>query len=129
MGILAGKTSLRSQFHKLTAAELTAGGGSADQANAAFWFKLNQPTQILYLDNTLTNATDDPVDVNIYLVGPDREPDVTANRLLFNELPGLRTLTYSVGDAPILSFEVGIQFFVSYSDVPTAGVIRAFVWG
>ena len=120
--IFTGKLGLRHQFAKLTAADLAAANS---QATAKLLGRMRMESRLNFMDNTLDT------DIAIYLVHPQADPSVVANRLFWIEIPSNRVVNYDVGIAPGLMFDPGTRIYVTYigGAAPTTGAFRVALWG
>lgn len=126
MSMFSGKRALRTQFNKITAATIAT---ATDLATSQLLLTFSNWGRLAFLDNTLTDAGENPIDVAIYACHPEADPTDDANKILWFELPGLRVINYSVGGAPGISFDPGTRLYVHVvSGTPAAGALRVAVW-
>ncbi len=121
MSIFMGKSALRHSFKELSSAELI---GATNKATAKLWFCLNTAGRM----NFMMNDTD--AKLVVYLVHPDADSTIEANRLLWIKIPPDRVINYDIVSAPGLEFPPGMKMFVSYEGAaPTKGTIAVAMWG
>jgi len=126
MSIFSGKRGLRHQFEKLVPADLS---GATTRATAKLWIEFRNWSRLSYLDNSLVDISSNPVDVNLVLVHPDADVNSSEFRLDWLELPGLRVINYSTGDAAGVAFDPGTRLMVYTTGIPTSGALRISSWG
>lgn len=111
MSFFIGQTGLRHLYNQLTAAQINA---AVDQSSAVLLTNLGRGARFAYFDNTVN------VDLSIYLVHPDADSSVAANRLFFIELPTNRVINYDFLQQIQVSFDPGTEIWISKA--PGAGV-------
>lgn len=129
MSIFSGKRGLRHSFAKLTAAELSAATAATTIGTAKLLHTYKNWGRLSYLDNTLIDGSGNGVDVGLALVHPEADPTDPTFRLFWIELPGLRVLNYSTGDAPGIAFDPGTRLYAWYLSAPASGSVRLAAWG
>ena len=118
--IFSGKTGLRHQFFKRTAAELAL---ATNAANAVLVARFNDGVKLNFIDNTLDK------DIVLLLVHPDADSAVATNRLFWIEVPSNRVINYDVAKAPNLEFPPGTKMFVYPLAAVSSGALRVALWG
>ena len=127
MSIFSGKKALRHQFEKIAFGDMAA----TTLATAQLFIKFNNWGRLSFIDNTLVDGSNNPIDVTFALVHPDADGSDVANRIEWIEVPGLRVINYSVGDAPGISFDPGTKMYVYNNSglTPASGALRIASWG
>jgi hypothetical protein len=120
--IFIGKSGIRHQFLKLTAAQLATANSAA---TAAYLGRMSQSVSLNFIDNTLNT------DVAVLLVHPEGDSTSAADRLFWIEVPTNRVINYSVDLSPNLKFDPGTKVFIYYlgGAAPTSGDFRMALWG
>lgn len=118
--LFIGKSGLRHQFAELTATAINATTGASDALLLATY---RQASQLCFLFNGTA------MDIAFYLVHPDADPAVTANRLLWYKHPANFNLNYEQG-MNALRFDPGSKLYVAKADgTGTTGFVRIVTWG
>lgn len=120
--IFTGKTGLRHQYEDLTYSEVN---GATDASSAVLLIQFEQAARMAFIDNTVN------VDLALYLVHPDADSTVAANRLFWIEIPSNRVLNYA-DMAPGLVFDPGTRVYVAKAGgagAATSGKVRVAAWG
>ena len=119
--IFINKTGLRHQFSVVDYTDIAATTNASDAILVA---NLRQGIKMNFIDN----STDAPV--NLYLVHPDADPTIPANRLYWLTIPGDRVINYSTLGSANLEFDPGTRIYASiYSGAPTSGILALAMWG
>lgn len=120
--IFSGKTGLRHQYEDLTYTEINP---ATTATNAIMALSFAHASRMLFLDNSIN------VDLWIYLVHPESDSNMVANRLFWIEIPSNRVVNYDINQSGI-SFEPGARMYISKADgagAATSGKIRISAWG
>jgi hypothetical protein len=115
--IYTGKTGLRVKFNELGFAAVAPANSQATAVSLCNAVGLH----VIYFENTL-NA-----DVCLYVVHPEADPLVAANRQLLMKLSAGRFVAFD--SDTMLEFDTGTKMFISAVTVPTSGNFRISHWG
>lgn len=116
--IFAGARGLRTRFEELTFGALA----GANSVSTALSLSNAVKSHIVFIENGLdTTAV-------IYVVHPDADPAVPANRQILMKLSAGKSLTFDADT--FLEFDAGTKMFVSFEgSAPTSGNFRMLHWG
>jgi hypothetical protein len=101
--VFIGKTGLRHRYADMTVANINTTTGASD---AVLLETFTQEARLCYFFNSFD------IDLALWVVHPDADSTVTANRLKLLEFPANFNLNYDL-HAANLSFDVGMTLFIS----------------
>jgi hypothetical protein len=104
MSFFIGQTGLRHQWATLTYSDVAS---ATDAASSVLLARLQRGGRFAYFDNSIN------VDLALYLVHPDADPAVTANRLFWIEIPATRVINYDFLQQIQVQFDPGTRIYVS----------------
>ena len=114
--IFIGKTGLRHRYRDLVYTNINS---ATNATNAILIETFTQEARLCYFFNSLD------IDLSVWVVHPDADSSVVANRLKLFEMPANFNLNYDL-QAANLSFDVGMTMFVSKAPSAPAATVGKF---
>lgn len=122
--IFSGKTGLRTAYVDMTFTTLNTATAATSQATAKQIARMENGARYLFIHNAMDK------EITMYVVHPDSDSTVAANRLLWKRIAPLTALNYDFLPGLGMMFDPGLRVFISAENgAPTLGKVYMDWWG